>query len=57
MRFPNRWRPALRIARRDALRARGRSVLVVVMIALPVLTMTAVDVLSRSAQLDPAGAR
>ncbi len=53
MRFPNRWRPALRIARRDALRARGRSTLVVVMIALPVLTMTAVDVLSRSAQLEP----
>ena len=29
------WRPALRLARRDALRARGRSLLVLVMIALP----------------------
>ena len=30
------WRLPLRIARRDALRHRGRSVLVLVMIALPV---------------------
>lgn len=39
------WRLALRLARREALRARGRSVLVLVMIALPVLGVTAADVL------------
>ncbi|HET7431717.1 MAG TPA: FtsX-like permease family protein [Nocardioides sp.] len=39
-----RWRLALRLARREALRARGRSVLVLVMIALPVLGVTAADV-------------
>jgi putative ABC transport system permease protein len=38
------WRLALRLARRDALRSRGRSVLVLVMIALPVLAVTAADV-------------
>ena len=38
------WRPSLRMARRDALRARGRSVLVLVMIALPVLAVTAADI-------------
>ena len=47
------WLPLLRIARRDAIRARGRSVLILAMIALPVLALTAVDVLARSAQLDP----
>src|SRR5687768_14503271 len=47
------WRPALRIARRDALRARGRSALVVAMVALPVLGIGCIDVLIRSAQLDP----
>ena len=39
------WRLALRLARRDALRNRGRSILVLVMIALPVLAVTAADVL------------
>jgi putative ABC transport system permease protein len=39
------WRLALRLARRDALRHRGRSVLVLVMIALPVLAVTAADVI------------
>jgi putative ABC transport system permease protein len=39
------WRLPLRLARRDALRHRGRSVLVLVMIALPVLAVTAADVL------------
>ncbi len=34
------WRPSLRLARRDALRSRGRSLLVLVMIALPVLAVT-----------------
>ncbi|MDF1604332.1 ABC transporter permease [Nocardioides sp. YIM 152315] len=38
------WRLALRLARRDAMRHRGRSVLVLVMIALPVLAVTAADV-------------
>ena len=38
------WRPALRMAWRDARRSRGRSALVLVMIALPVLGVTAVDV-------------
>lgn len=38
------WRLPLRLARRDALRHRGRSVLVLVMIALPVLAVTAADV-------------
>ena len=47
------WRPALRMARRDARRARGRSALIVAMIALPVLGMTVVDVLLRTGQLDP----
>jgi len=38
------WRLALRLARREALRARGRSILVLVMIALPVLGVTAADI-------------
>ncbi|WP_371496832.1 ABC transporter permease [Kitasatospora sp. NBC_00374] len=47
------WRAALRIARRDALRAKGRSALVVAMIALPVLGVTAADVTARSGQPTP----
>ncbi len=47
------WRPLVRIARRDALRARGRSALVVAMVALPILALTMTDVLARSAQLEP----
>ncbi|WP_406284625.1 FtsX-like permease family protein [Embleya sp. NBC_00896] len=47
------WRAALRIARRDALRAKGRSALIVAMIAIPVLGMSAADVTFRSVQLDP----
>src|SRR3954467_12675351 len=53
----NRWsgtRAALRMARRDALRHRGRSVLVVVMIALPMLALAGADVLARTMQLSPA---
>ncbi|MFJ1613709.1 FtsX-like permease family protein [Streptomyces sp. NPDC088249] len=42
------WRAALRIARRDAMRAKGRSALVVAMIAVPVLGVTALDVTFRS---------
>lgn len=45
------WRLPLRIARRDALRHRGRSVLVLVMIALPVLAVTAADVLMQTSDV------
>ncbi|MFJ5233336.1 ABC transporter permease [Kitasatospora sp. NPDC088391] len=48
------WRPLLRIARRDAWRAKGRSALVAAMIALPVLGATGIDVVHRSTQLAPA---
>lgn len=42
------WRPLLRLAWRDARRARGRSILVLVMIALPVLGVTAAAVLNET---------
>ncbi|MEV4616955.1 FtsX-like permease family protein [Kitasatospora sp. NPDC049258] len=45
------WRASLRIARRDAQRAKGRSALVLAMIALPVLGVTGADVIYRSAEL------
>ncbi|MDH6711289.1 putative ABC transport system permease protein [Kitasatospora sp. MAA19] len=48
------WKVALRIARRDALRAKGRSALIVAMVALPVLGVTGADVVHRSGQLTPA---
>jgi putative ABC transport system permease protein len=44
---------SLRITRRDALRFKARSALVVVMIALPVLGVGAADVLYRTFQLSP----
>ena len=44
----NAWRLPLRLARRDALRHRGRSILVLVMIALPVLAVTAADVMMKT---------
>jgi len=44
---------ALRLARRDASHARGRSVLVVAMIGMPLLGLTTADVLARTAQLSP----
>ncbi|MET2715795.1 ABC transporter permease [Streptomyces harbinensis] len=47
----NRWRLGLRIARRDALRAKGRSALVVAMIALPILGVAGADLAVRSSQL------
>ena len=47
------WRVALRVARRDALRSRGRSALVIVMIGLPVLLSTAIAVLTSTLSLDP----
>lgn len=40
MRWLRGWIPALRIARREARRARGRSALVIVMIGLPVLLLS-----------------
>lgn len=43
--------PALRMARRDALRHRGRSILVLVMIALPVLAVSAAAVVFKSAEV------
>ena len=42
------WRLPLRLARREALRARGRSILVLVMIALPVLAVTAAAVVMKT---------
>jgi putative ABC transport system permease protein len=45
------WRVGLRIARRDALRHKARSALVVVMIGLPILGVVTADVLLRSSQL------
>ncbi|MFH9129210.1 ABC transporter permease [Streptomyces griseoaurantiacus] len=48
------WRAAVRIARRDALRFKGRSFLVLAMIALPILGVSALDLTVRSAELTPA---
>lgn len=48
------WRLPLRLARRDALRHRARSLLVLVMIALPVLAVTAADVLVSTQQVSSA---
>jgi putative ABC transport system permease protein len=45
------WRPALLVAWRDALRHRGRSVLVLVMVALPVLAVSAAVVVIKTAQI------
>ncbi|MFI7273938.1 ABC transporter permease [Streptomyces sp. NPDC049879] len=50
------WRLALRIARRDAVRAKGRSALVVAMIALPILGVSGADLLFRTGELSPAEA-
>ncbi|MDJ0380745.1 ABC transporter permease [Streptomyces sp. G-G2] len=47
------WIAALRIARRDAWRAKGRSALVLAMLALPILGVSAADLTLRSAQLTP----
>ncbi|MQT04999.1 FtsX-like permease family protein [Streptomyces jumonjinensis] len=47
------WRAAIRIARRDALRAKGRSSLVLAMIALPIVGVSAADLTFRSSQLSP----
>ncbi len=45
------WRLPVRIARRDALRHRGRSLLTLVMIALPVLAVTTADVLMQTSNV------
>lgn len=45
------WRLALRLAWREALRSRARSLLIVVMIALPVTGVVAADVLIRTGQI------
>ena len=47
----NRWGLALRVARREALRNKKRSILVVAMLALPVAGATAADTLWRSSQI------
>ncbi|WP_149182477.1 ABC transporter permease [Streptomyces sp. TRM49041] len=47
------WRAAVRIARRDAWRSKGRSFLVLAMIALPILGVSAADLTLRSAELSP----
>ncbi len=46
------WRPALRLAWRDAWKAKGRSILVLVMIALPVLAVTAAAVVQATSEVD-----
>ncbi len=48
-----RWRLALRIARRDALRHRGRSLLVITMVGLPVLAVVAATTLLRTNDVTP----
>ncbi|MEU3445901.1 ABC transporter permease [Streptomyces thermolilacinus] len=48
------WRAAVRIARRDAWRSKGRSFLVLAMIALPILGVSAADLTLRSAELSAA---
>jgi len=45
------WGLALRVARREALRNKGRSLLVVAMLALPVAGASAADTLWRSSQV------
>ncbi|MCW7991324.1 membrane protein, partial [Streptomyces platensis subsp. clarensis] len=45
------WRAAIRIARRDAWRSKGRSFLVLAMIALPILGVSAFDLTLRSSEL------
>ena len=42
------WRPALRIARRTVLRSRGRSLLIVILVGLPVAGATYADVIART---------
>ncbi|MGY2127978.1 FtsX-like permease family protein [Blastococcus sp. SYSU DS0617] len=46
-----RWRLALRIARRDALRHKGRTLLVVLMVGLPVMAIAGGDTLFRTSEV------
>lgn len=48
------WRAAIRIARRDAWRFKGRSFLVLAMLALPIVGVSAADLTQRSSELSPA---
>ncbi|WP_341360905.1 ABC transporter permease [Georgenia sp. M64] len=48
MRALTRWAPPLRIARRDARRHKGRTALILVMIALPILAATGIITMIRS---------
>ncbi|MFE7130242.1 FtsX-like permease family protein [Streptomyces sp. NPDC057638] len=48
------WRTAIRIARRDAWRNKGRSLLVLAMLALPIVGVSAADITLRTAELSPA---
>ena len=48
-----RWRLALRIGRRDAARHRGRTLLVLAMVGLPVLAVVAADTLNRTNEISP----
>jgi putative ABC transport system permease protein len=48
------WRPALRIAWRDVVRSRGRALLVLVMVALPVLAVTAATVVMATSDVSGA---
>lgn len=50
------WRAAIRIARRDAWRFKGRSFLVLAMLALPILGVSAADLTLRSSELSTAQA-
>lgn len=52
MRGLRSWVPALRVARRETVRGRGRSILVLAMIALPVLGVTAADVVIQTAEVE-----
>ena len=45
------WAPALRIARRELLRAKGRTALVLAMVLLPVLAVTALSTLLRTSEI------
>ena len=51
------WRVALRLARRDSWRGKGRALLVVLLIALPVATVTGVIVYAAAEQADRGPAR
>jgi putative ABC transport system permease protein len=48
-----RWRAALRIARREAWRSKGRSLLVIALIGLPIFALGGADIAYRTWQLSP----